>query len=589
MHERRGARATASVFLRCAAAGACALAAIGLSAGDAAAHGRPIIPIVECMLPNADGTYTAFFGWRNDNATAVELAPGSLQNRFEPAPRVRGQPSTIRAGRAEFAFAVVFDGTPITWYLDQRTVVASRNTPVCLCDCPDPDLDGLCNEQDNCDVTYNPDQCDLDRDGQGDVCDADFAPTAPVAVPGGPYTVDRGASLTLDGSASRDADCGDHLTYGWDLDCDEGVDVLGARVTLDAATVARRICGGTCVPGLPYRVELVVTDSFGLTTRAAALVWFNLGCQIFEVGGTRGRRCLQDAIVAARTAPASAACLEVRVNVADYTACGATEVSFVPTSRVRRLIIRGMPGAGCAPPRLNAPVHIVNDHVDVIHLGIYNVPYGIDVGADPMWDDIRIVGNEIGGVIGRGRDAIGIYTSGNVLVANNRIWAAPVGVRVADSSADVLIAYNSMVDVETGFYIADVGGPVQYLDNAVQPRAAGRVFWEQNGRAGMSPYVYSDYNAFGLGGSRVILALVEGTSYATAGTWRSASRLETHSRTTTASLFTSVTPGTRGFLEIVQPRGVALDAGWPLCEVPQDFCDSARDAVHPDIGAREYP
>ena len=40
----------------------------------------------------------------------------------------------------------------------------------------DPDLDGdsILNEQDNCETVYNPNQADLDDDGQGDACDADI-------------------------------------------------------------------------------------------------------------------------------------------------------------------------------------------------------------------------------------------------------------------------------------------------------------------------------------------------------------------------------------------------------------------------------
>ena len=41
-----------------------------------------------------------------------------------------------------------------------------------ICD-PDPDGDGVPNQNDNCPLANNPTQSDLDGDGQGDACDAD--------------------------------------------------------------------------------------------------------------------------------------------------------------------------------------------------------------------------------------------------------------------------------------------------------------------------------------------------------------------------------------------------------------------------------
>ncbi|MEE2719628.1 MAG: lamin tail domain-containing protein [Planctomycetota bacterium] len=44
--------------------------------------------------------------------------------------------------------------------------------------CTDTDEDGVCDEDDNCPNTYNPDQADSDEDGSGDACDVpDSGPT----------------------------------------------------------------------------------------------------------------------------------------------------------------------------------------------------------------------------------------------------------------------------------------------------------------------------------------------------------------------------------------------------------------------------
>jgi len=46
-------------------------------------------------------------------------------------------------------------------------LVGENFCPLCL----DSDLDGVCDEDDNCPQTPNPDQADADQDGRGDVCD----------------------------------------------------------------------------------------------------------------------------------------------------------------------------------------------------------------------------------------------------------------------------------------------------------------------------------------------------------------------------------------------------------------------------------
>ncbi|MDY6837598.1 MAG: PKD domain-containing protein [Thermodesulfobacteriota bacterium] len=71
----------------------------------------------------------------------------------------------------------------------------------------------------------------------------------PVANAGGPYTIDEGAELTLDGRASTDPD-GDALTYAWDLDNDAEYD--------DATGVAPAY---TWVENGTYPVGLKVSDS----------------------------------------------------------------------------------------------------------------------------------------------------------------------------------------------------------------------------------------------------------------------------------------------------------------------------------------
>ncbi len=91
-------------------------------------------PILECVVDNFDGTYTAFFGYKNENAFPV-MIPVGANNKFSPIPTDRGQPTTFEPGRTPYwpdaAFSVVFNGDNLVWSLDGRTSTASRNSTPC--------------------------------------------------------------------------------------------------------------------------------------------------------------------------------------------------------------------------------------------------------------------------------------------------------------------------------------------------------------------------------------------------------------------------------------------------------------------------
>ena len=96
----------------------------------------------------------------------------------------------------------------------------------------------------------------------------------PTAVPGGPYTVQVGNSLTLDGSGSSDPDTssGDHIaSYAWDLNGD-GVytDLVSTSPTATASAAQLAALGLG-----QHTIGLKVTDSFGLSGTATTMltVW----------------------------------------------------------------------------------------------------------------------------------------------------------------------------------------------------------------------------------------------------------------------------------------------------------------------------
>lgn len=77
---------------------------------------------------------------------------------------------------------------------------------------------------------------------------------APTANPGGPYAVQAGGSVQLDGTASSDpAGAADPLTYAWDLDDDGVYETSGATPTFDASSLEDTV----------VTIRLRVTDDDG--------------------------------------------------------------------------------------------------------------------------------------------------------------------------------------------------------------------------------------------------------------------------------------------------------------------------------------
>jgi len=100
---------------------------------------QAVVPLLDCVDDNGDGTFTAHFGYRNDNAVPITIPVGP-NNFFAPAPMDVGQPGLFGIGRHPFfpnsAVAVTFDGTPLSWTLQgpdgiARTSTASTSSSRC--------------------------------------------------------------------------------------------------------------------------------------------------------------------------------------------------------------------------------------------------------------------------------------------------------------------------------------------------------------------------------------------------------------------------------------------------------------------------
>ena len=79
---------------------------------------KPVLENGGNVTPNGDGTYTATFGYNNQNELGVNIPVGE-NNKFSPAPQDRGQTTTFLPGRQTNTFSVILQpGETIVWTLE---------------------------------------------------------------------------------------------------------------------------------------------------------------------------------------------------------------------------------------------------------------------------------------------------------------------------------------------------------------------------------------------------------------------------------------------------------------------------------------
>jgi len=91
---------------------------------------QPVRPVLECVVLNPDSSYTAWFGYKNDNSVSVYIPVGA-KNKFTPSPQDRGQTTVFQPGRQVRVFSIVFNGSNLVWTLNGRTSTASKNLSRC--------------------------------------------------------------------------------------------------------------------------------------------------------------------------------------------------------------------------------------------------------------------------------------------------------------------------------------------------------------------------------------------------------------------------------------------------------------------------
>jgi len=98
--------------------------------------GTTLVPLLECVDNNGDGTYTAHFGYLNTTGSVITLPVGS-KNMFVGGDKDRGQPTVFYPGEHLSAFTVTFDALDtLKWMVkadgDRRhQVEASATSEAC--------------------------------------------------------------------------------------------------------------------------------------------------------------------------------------------------------------------------------------------------------------------------------------------------------------------------------------------------------------------------------------------------------------------------------------------------------------------------
>ena len=102
----------------------------------AAQGGSVLVPLLECVDNNGDGTYTAHFGYVNTGSSVITLPVGS-KNMFVGGDKDRGQPTVFYPGEHLSEFTVTFDALDtLKWMVkadgDRRhQVEASATSEAC--------------------------------------------------------------------------------------------------------------------------------------------------------------------------------------------------------------------------------------------------------------------------------------------------------------------------------------------------------------------------------------------------------------------------------------------------------------------------
>jgi hypothetical protein len=91
---------------------------------------RTLVPIVECVWDNGDGTNTVVFGYDNPSPITLHIDPGS-HNGMSPGADYQGQPVDFQPGRVRNAAVLTVPGGTATWRLGNTRADLVPGTAAC--------------------------------------------------------------------------------------------------------------------------------------------------------------------------------------------------------------------------------------------------------------------------------------------------------------------------------------------------------------------------------------------------------------------------------------------------------------------------
>jgi hypothetical protein len=127
MDSRPPSRHPRRLLLRAALVAVVAVVALVATPGAASARGT-VVPLLDCVVANDDGSWTAVFGYRNTSSSPVRIPTGP-RNKVTPVTYGTPQPTTFQPGTHRGAFAVpVARGAGPMWHLDGTNLAARPGT-----------------------------------------------------------------------------------------------------------------------------------------------------------------------------------------------------------------------------------------------------------------------------------------------------------------------------------------------------------------------------------------------------------------------------------------------------------------------------